>query len=64
VFRRLVNEGDYDYVVATRDRIESGKPAYPPQAKWVEGPDAEVVLRKKPTVILRITGPLDPNACP
>ncbi|HXF31389.1 MAG TPA: hypothetical protein VN522_07700 [Solirubrobacterales bacterium] len=64
VFRRLVDEGDYDYVVATRDRIESGKPAYPPQAKWLEGPDAEVVLRKKPTVVFRITGPLDPRACP
>jgi len=63
VFRRLVDEGDYDYVVATRDRIEPGKPAFPPQAKWVEGPDAEIVLRKKPTVVFRITGPLDPNAC-
>ncbi len=64
VFRRLVNEGDYDYVVATRDRIEAGKPAFAPQAKWIEGPDAEVVLRKKPTVVFRITGTLDPNACP
>jgi len=33
-FRRLINEGDYDYVVATRDRIEAGKPAYPRQAAW------------------------------
>ncbi len=64
VFRRLVNESDYEYVVATRDRIEPGKPAYPPQAKWVEGPDAEVVLRRKPTVVFRITGALDPGACP
>ncbi|HKZ12865.1 MAG TPA: hypothetical protein VJL81_03360 [Solirubrobacterales bacterium] len=64
VFRRLVNEGDYDYVVATRDRIEPGKPAFPPQAKWLEGPGAEVVLRKKPTVVFRITGAVDPNACP
>jgi hypothetical protein len=63
-FRRLVNEGDYDYVVASRDRIEAGKPAFPPQAKWIEGPDAEVVLKKKPTVVFRITGSLDPNACP
>lgn len=64
VFRRLVDEGDYDYIVATRDRIEAGKPAFPPQAKWIEGPDAEVVLRKKPTVVFRISGTLDPNACP
>jgi hypothetical protein len=64
VFRRLVNQGDYNYLVATRDRIEPGKPAFAPQAKWIEGPDAEVMLRKKPTVVFRITGTLDPNACP
>jgi len=63
-FRRLINEGDYEYVVATRDRIEPGKPAYPPQAKWTEGSNAEVVLKKKPTVVFRITGPLDPKTCP
>jgi hypothetical protein len=63
-FRQLVNEGDYDYVVATRDRIEPGKPAFPPQAKWTEGPNAEVVLKKKPTVVFRITGPLNPKTCP
>jgi hypothetical protein len=63
-FRRLINEGDYDYVVASRDRIEPGKPAFPPQAKWTEGPNAEVVLKKKPTVVFRITGPLNPNSCP
>ena len=63
-FRRLVNEGDYDYVVATRDRIEAGKPAFPEQAKWTEGPNAEVVLKKKPTVVFRITGELDPKTCP
>ncbi len=63
-FRRLVNEGDYEYVVATRDRIEPGKPAFPPQAGWIEGPQAEVVLRKKPTVVFRILGELDPAGCP
>jgi hypothetical protein len=63
-FRRLVDEGDYDYIVATRDRIEPGKPAFPPQAKWTEGPNAEVVLKKKPTVVFRIKGPLNPDSCP
>jgi hypothetical protein len=63
-FRRLIDEGDYDYVVASRDRIETGKPAYPPQAAWTAGPNAEVVLKKKPTVVFRITGPLDPETCP
>jgi hypothetical protein len=63
-YRRLVDEGDYDYVVATRDRIEAGKPAFPPQVGWTEGPNAEVVLKKKPTVVFRISGPLDPKTCP
>jgi hypothetical protein len=63
-FRRLVNAGHYDYVVASRDRIEPGKPAYPRQVAWTAGPNAEVVLRKKPTVVFRITGPLDPGTCP
>jgi hypothetical protein len=63
-FRRLINEGDYGYVVATRDRIEAGKPAFPEQAKWTEGPNAEVVLKKKPTVVFRIKGTLDPETCP
>jgi hypothetical protein len=62
-FRRLINDGDYDYVVASRDRIEAGKPAFPEQAKWTEGPNAEVVLRKKPTVVFRIKGELDPKTC-
>ncbi|HEY2055632.1 MAG TPA: hypothetical protein VGH14_16995 [Solirubrobacterales bacterium] len=63
-FRRLINEGDYGYVVASRDRIEAGKPAYPPQAAWTAGPNAEVVLKKKPTVVFRIKGKLDPKTCP
>jgi hypothetical protein len=63
-FRRLINEGDYDYVVATRDRIEAGKPAYPEQVAWTAGPNAEVVLKKKPTVVFRIKGSLDPETCP
>jgi hypothetical protein len=63
-FRRLINEGDYDYVVATRDRIEAGKPAFPEQAAWTAGPNAEVVLKKKPTVVFRIKGELDPKTCP
>lgn len=63
-YRRLINAGGYEYVVATKDRIEAGKPAFAQQAKWTEGPNAEVVLKKKPTVVFRITGPLDPDACP
>lgn len=63
-WRQSLNTGDYDYVIATRDRIEKGKPPYPPQARWTEGPAAEVILRKPPTVVLQLRKKLDPSACP
>jgi hypothetical protein len=62
-YLRLLAEGDYDYVVATRDREEAGKPPYPPQARWTAGSGAEVVLREPPTVVFRLRGELDPSAC-
>ncbi len=62
-YRRLLDEGDYDYVIATRDRLEPGKPLYPPAATWTEGPGARVVLRKPPTVVFKLSGRLDPSAC-
>jgi hypothetical protein len=62
-WRRLLNEGDYDYVVASRDRLEPGKPPYSEIARWTEGRGAEVLLRKAPTVVFRLVGPLDPRHC-
>jgi hypothetical protein len=62
-WRRELNEGRYDYVVTTRDRIEPGKPPYPPQASWTEGPGAKVILRKPPTAVFQLTGRLDPSTC-
>jgi hypothetical protein len=62
-YRRLLNEGDYDYVVATRDRLEPGKPPYPPTARWTEGAGAKIILRKPPTVVFQLKGGLDPSAC-
>ena len=62
-WRRLLDQGDYDYVVASRDRIEPGKPAYPATARWTEGPGAMVVLRRPPTVVFELTAPLDPSSC-
>lgn len=61
---RALNEGDYDYVVASRDRIEPNKPPYPPTVRWTEGPSATVVLRKPPTVVFKLKGPVDPSTCP
>ncbi len=63
-WRQLLNAGDYDYVIATRDRIEPGKPPYPESARWTEGPGAEPILRKPPTVVFELGTPLDPSACP
>ena len=62
-YLRLLSEGDYDYVVATRDRIEPGKPPYPPLARWVEHAGAHIVLRKPPTVVFELRAPLGPSAC-
>jgi hypothetical protein len=63
-WRRALNAGNYDYVIATRDRIEPGKPPYPEQARWTEGPGAKPILRKPPTVVFQLKGRLDPSACP
>ncbi len=63
-WRRLLNAGNYDYVVTTRDRIEPKKPTYPRTAAWTEGPSATVILRKPPTVIYQLRTPLDPSGCP
>ncbi|MEA2783687.1 MAG: hypothetical protein QOK29_5259, partial [Rhodospirillaceae bacterium] len=63
-WRQELNAGHYDYVIATRDRLEPGKPPFPDQAKWTEGPGAHVILRKAPTVVFELTAPLQPGSCP
>lgn len=63
-WRRLLDEGHYDYVIATRDRIEPGKPPYPATARWTAGPSADLVLSTPPTKVYKLTAPLDPSACP
>jgi hypothetical protein len=62
-WRRLLNAGDYDYVIATLDRTEAGKTAYPPSAAWTSGPSATLVLLKPPTKVFKLKGTLDPSAC-
>jgi len=62
-WREELNEGDYDYVVASRDRLEKGKPPYPPQAGWTEDPAAKPILKKPPTVVFQLAGTLDPSSC-
>jgi hypothetical protein len=63
-WRRLLNAGNYDYAITTRDRIEPGKPPYPPTARWTEAPGATVVLRRPPTVVFRLRSQLPASSCP
>jgi hypothetical protein len=63
-WHRLLNAGDYDYVVTTHDRLGEGSTTYPPTARWTEGPWAREILREPPTVVFRLAGPLDPSSCP
>jgi hypothetical protein len=62
-WRHLLDEGDYDYVVASRDRVEPGKPTYPATARWTQAPGATLVLRKPPTIVFKLRASLDPLAC-
>lgn len=60
-WRRLLNEGNYDYVIATRDREEPNQPPYPPSANWTEDARARVLLKEPPTVVFALKGKLDPS---
>jgi len=62
-YLRLLSHGNYDYVIATRDRLEPGKPPYPPAVKWLEEAGAKPILRKPPTVVFELPGKLSPAAC-
>jgi hypothetical protein len=62
-YLQLLEEGNYDYVIATRDRTEPGKPPYPQSAKWTEDTGAQVILKKPPTVVFELMDNLDPSAC-
>jgi hypothetical protein len=62
-WRHLLNAGNYDYVVTSRDRIEHEKPPYPPTARWTEDPEAKIVFREPPTIVFQLTGPLNPSGC-
>jgi len=62
-YLQLLKQGNYDYVVATRDRVESRKPSYPPAAKWTEAAGGKALLRTPPTVVFKLNGPPRPSAC-
>jgi hypothetical protein len=62
-YLQLLSEGDYDYVVATSDRLASGNPPYPPQVRWTEATGAKAVLKKPPTAVLQLPNNLGPSRC-
>jgi hypothetical protein len=62
-YLRLLDEGAYDYVVATRDREEPGKPPYPPSAAWTKAAGGQILLKEPPTVVFKLTKPVGPSAC-
>ncbi|HET9199133.1 MAG TPA: hypothetical protein VFN92_12885 [Solirubrobacterales bacterium] len=62
-YLQLLGEGDYDYVIATKDRLEPGKPPYPPSARWTKAAGGKLVLKKPPTAIYELAHPVRPSAC-
>jgi hypothetical protein len=66
LFRRTVNEGDYDYLVTT-PKLDLNDPATAtpsPEGGWVKGdPAVEQVLHDGRTSVFRITGELTPEGC-
>jgi len=62
-YLQLLAQGDYDYVIATYDRDEPGKPPYPPAAKWTEAAGGKALLRTPPTVVFELPDHLRPAAC-
>jgi hypothetical protein len=62
-WRRLLIEGDYDYAVTSRDRIELNKPPYPATSAWTEDVQSQTILSVPPTKVHKLSQPLDPSAC-
>jgi hypothetical protein len=62
-YLHLLSEGGYDYVIATKDRLEPGKAPYPPLAEWLDHAGAHPVLKKPPTVVFKLNDHLGPEAC-
>jgi hypothetical protein len=68
-WRRAIDAGHYDYVlVAPRGFGLIAKAAVPPELTWTQqDPHSEIVVRDGPpgasAVLLRLSGPLDPNTC-
>ena len=62
-YLQLLNEGNFNYVIATKDRLEPGKPPYPPLARWLERAGATTILKTPPTVVFKLNHHLSPSVC-
>jgi hypothetical protein len=62
-YLQLLQAGHYDYAVATKDRLEPGKPPYPPAAKWTQAAGGTPILKTPPTVVFELPDQLRPKAC-
>ncbi len=58
-----LSAGDYDYVVASRDRI-TGKTPFPPEVGWTAAqPGVRAVLKRAPTAVFALPNRLDRSRC-
>lgn len=62
-YLHLLQAGNYDYAVATKDRVEPGKPPYPSSAKWTEAAGGKVLLKTPPTVVFELPEDLRLGVC-
>jgi hypothetical protein len=62
-YLQILQAGNYDYAVATKDRVEAGKPPYPPAAKWTDAVGGTPILKNPPTVVFELPNQLRPEAC-
>ncbi len=69
--RRLINEGDYEYLIMSQATQDSPASEYWfPIYKWVkDDPALELVVKEldivpQPDFVFRVKGKLDPNGCP
>jgi len=65
-FRHAVNDGDYDYLVATPELNlnNPSRASASPERGWIVGdPAVEEIVHSGRVSVFRINGPLDPNGC-
>ncbi len=62
-WRRQLDAGNYDYVVVSLDRVEPDGRSFPREARWTRDRNAKVVLKRRPTVVFRLNGPLALSRC-